>query len=369
MDFDLLIVGAGPAGCAAAIRAAKGGLRVAMIEKAAFPRDLPGEALHPDVGRLFDELGVSEAISRAGFISYPGWIRSRSNERSFIPFEGESGLRFGFQAWRSELDSLLLDHARCAGVTVAQPGRSGSVVLTSGRIAGIEVDGKLWSCRYLVDASGAARWLSRSLRLPIKDFSPRLVARCGYFQGDCDLGVIPEFREHACGWTWLARVRKTCCQCVHLSLVAHVTRPGHAPVPPPSSDGLPSGIRFCGADVTWRLAPECAGTGYFLCGDAAAVLDPAASSGVERALASGLRAAELIIQVLTNRMDADAAVVAYRRWYARLFAGQARELAARYAELEDPPVWLGGLEDRLAGLDQLLPKSLANAANSAITSF
>src|ERR1700733_6812234 len=120
MDFDLLIVGAGPAGCAAAIRAARGGLRVALIEKAAFPRDLPGEALHPDAGHLFEELGVSEAISRAGFISYPGWIRSHSNERSFIPFGDESGLRFGFQAWRSELDSILLDHARCTGVTVAQ---------------------------------------------------------------------------------------------------------------------------------------------------------------------------------------------------------------------------------------------------------
>ena len=121
MGFDVLVVGAGPAGCAAAIHAATRGLRVALIEKAHFPRDLPGEALHPDVNRLFAELGVAEAVSKAGFISNPGWIRERSGDRSFIPFIGESGLQFGIQAWRSALDSILLAHARTAGVTVVQP--------------------------------------------------------------------------------------------------------------------------------------------------------------------------------------------------------------------------------------------------------
>src|ERR1700681_4562185 len=177
MVFDVLIAGAGPAGCAAAIRAASCGLRVALIEKAAFPRDLPGEALHPDIGRLFAELGVTQAISKAGFVRNPGWIRERSSERSFIPFEGQTGLRFGYQAWRSEMDSILLAHVRRAGVTVVQPASSGQVFLTGDRVAGLEVDGKTWYCRHLVDASGATRWLSRSLRLPVKDFSPRLVAR------------------------------------------------------------------------------------------------------------------------------------------------------------------------------------------------
>src|ERR1700733_8312869 len=110
MVLDVLVAGAGPAGCAAAIHAATRGLRVALIEKAHFPRDLPGEALHPDVNRLFAELSVAEAIAKAGFIRNPGWIRERSGDRSFVPFVGESGLQFGVQAWRSELDSILLAH-------------------------------------------------------------------------------------------------------------------------------------------------------------------------------------------------------------------------------------------------------------------
>jgi len=357
MDFDVLIAGAGPAGCAAAIRTAAGGLRVALVEKAAYPRDLPGEALHPDVDRLFAQLGVTAAISRAGFVTCPGWIRERSGERSFMPFVGPSGLRFGYQTWRSELDAILLTQARRAGVTVVQPASIGKVLLTGDGIAGLEVGGNPWYCRCLVDGSGAARWLSRNLGLPVKDFSPRLVARYAY--GDYSLGVIPEFREHACGWTWLARVRKDWCQCVRLSLAA-------GPLPP--VECLPPGVRFRGANVTWRLVPECAGAGYFLCGDAAAVLDPAASSGVARALASGIKAADLIIRLVKDRMDSQAAALVYRRWYAKQFIEQARQLASRYAELEYPPVWLRGLERQFAELKRLLSKPLANAGNSVITS-
>jgi flavin-dependent dehydrogenase len=359
MVFDVLIAGAGPAGCAAAIRAAAGGLRVALIEKAAFPRDLPGEALHPDAGRLFARLGVTAAIAKAGFLTSPGWIRERSGERSFIPFEGPSGLRFGNQAWRSELDAILLAQARRVGVTVVQPAAIGKLLSTGSGVAGLEVGGEAWLGRYVVDCSGAARWLSRSLGLPAQPFSPRLIARYAYFGQACPVGAIPEFREHPCGWTWLARVRKDRCQCVRLALAA---------VPLPALDDLPSDARFRGADVTWRLVPQCAGEGYFLCGDAAAVLDPAASSGVARALASGIKAAESILQVVKGRMDSPMAAAAYRRWYARLFIEQARQLAQRYAELDHPTLWLASLERQFSELRRFLSKPLANSGNSVITS-
>lgn len=348
-DFDVLVVGAGPAGCAAAIRAASRGLRVAVIEKASFPRDLPGEALHPGVEQIFSELGVTQAISKAGFLRNPGWILERSDERTFVPFEGHSGLGFGYQAWRSKLDSVLLAHARSAGAVVVQG--AAEVLKKDGSVAGIQVPGQSWFCRYLIDASGASRWLSRKLRLAVQDFSPRLVARYAYFVGECDLGIIPEFREHPCGWTWLARVKTDCCQCVQLSLATNVQIPDP---PPPFQD-----CRFRGADVTWRLVRECAGHGYFLCGDAVAVLDPAASSGVARALASGLKAADLIVQVANDGMDPVAAAAAYRQWCANQFLHQARQLAQRYAELEAPPVWLRDLEP---------PISLANRESSVIPS-
>jgi flavin-dependent dehydrogenase len=360
MIFDVVIAGAGPAGCAAAIRAATSGLRVALIERAAFPRVLPGEALHPGVDELFAELGVRKAIAAASFTKCPGWILEHSGERTFIPFMGRSGLQFGYQTWRAELDSILLARARETGVRVAQPANIDTVIHEDDRVVGVEVNGERWLGRYVVDASGATGWLSRRLQLDVQQFSPMLVARYAYYRDD-RAGVIPEFREHSCGWTWLARLKKDHCQCVQLSLAAGADLP---PVP----DGVPCDTRFRGANVTWRLVKECAGAGYFLCGDAAAVLDPAASSGVARALGSGLKAADLIVQIERKRMDWQTAAAAYRRWYAELFIDQARQLASRYGNLDAPPVWLDGLEARLAKLEQLVSNPLANSAGAVITS-
>ena len=178
-SVDVLIVGAGPAGCAAAIRAASHGLSVVLVERTRFPRDAPGEALHPDVDGVFDELGVTEAVSDAGFIRYPGWMRERSGERTFVPFLGGAGFRLGYQAWRSTLDSILLAHAQRAGVGVEQvTGRSDPIV-SAGRVAGLHMADRQLSCRYLVDASGTARWLSRRLGLPVTRLSPELVAEYG----------------------------------------------------------------------------------------------------------------------------------------------------------------------------------------------
>ena len=334
MLFDLLVVGAGPAGSAAAICAAGQGLNVALIERRPFPRDVPGEALHPDVEDLFSQLGVSEAVSSAGFLRFPGWIRERSGERDFVPFTGPSGLRFGYQAWRQELDSILLERACHLGATVLQPAIGGDLLIQNGRVAGLQVDSERLHCRYLVDASGGARWLSRRLRLHVGRFSPRLVARYGYFRGDGALGVIPEFREHACGWTWLARVREDCCQWVELSLA-----PGIG-LPLPAPDCGAADVRLRGADVTWRLVTGTAGPGYFLCGDAAATLDPAASNGVARGVAAGLKAAGLIARIMNRKIDEPGAAREYREWLAREFAAQAAELVLRYRALENPPLWL-----------------------------
>ncbi|MBJ8205870.1 FAD-dependent oxidoreductase, partial [Bacillus cereus] len=51
-----------------------------------------------------------------------------------------------------------------------------------------------------------------------------------------------------------------------------------------------------GADVTWRAISQPGGAGYFLVGDAAAVLDPASSHGVLKAIMSGMMAAHSLAQ-------------------------------------------------------------------------
>ena len=50
MDFDLVVVGSGPGGYVAAIRAAQLGLKTAIVERELLGRHLPELGLHPDQG-------------------------------------------------------------------------------------------------------------------------------------------------------------------------------------------------------------------------------------------------------------------------------------------------------------------------------
>ena len=203
--FDVVVVGGGPGGSSTAIACAEAGLRVALLERERFPRDLPGETLHPGVEPLLQQLGILEVVLAADFPRHEGhWVRWRLKEdASSPPFwisfgrdsEAEPPWR-GFQAWRAHFDALLLQRAHAAGVAVYQScravdllrGEAGRVtgVVTSPKRAGTEgaVNTKL-RARFVVDAAGGRHWLARRLTSSIERHSPRLIARYGYVDGVC----------------------------------------------------------------------------------------------------------------------------------------------------------------------------------------
>ncbi len=62
IDFDVGIIGGGPAGSAMAAYLAKAGLRCAVFERDLFPRPHVGESLVPSSTRVFKELGLLEQM-------------------------------------------------------------------------------------------------------------------------------------------------------------------------------------------------------------------------------------------------------------------------------------------------------------------
>jgi len=80
-----------------------------------------------------------------------------------------------------------------------------------------------------------------------------------------------------------------------------------------------------------------AGAGYFLVGDAAAVLDLASSHGVLKAIMPGIMAAHLIAQVARCRTHESVAAQGYNDWVADWFASDAAALRSLYACLPDSP--------------------------------
>jgi flavin-dependent dehydrogenase len=336
---DVLIIGAGPGGSAAAIQCARAGLSVTLIEREEFPRERRGETLHPGVEPLLQQLGVFEEIVAAGFLRHEGnWVTWNGAPR-FEPFGQDAhGPWRGYQAWRADFDLILLNSARQLGVRVIQPCRAEEPLSKAGRVQGAKTSEGSISSAFVVDAAGDRHWLARSLNLPIQKLTPPLTARFGYVEGDCPArDEAPAIVANASGWSWTARVRPTVYQWTQLSLSKEAQIPAE---PPAEFRQLKPLGHAQGSDVTWRAVTPPAGAGYFLIGDAAVVLDPACSHGVLRAIMSGLLSANLIAGVLIHNTAPEQAALTYNRWMRDWWLSDVKRMRKIYSDLAKPPDWL-----------------------------
>ncbi|MFM2167099.1 MAG: hypothetical protein RIS79_1470, partial [Verrucomicrobiota bacterium] len=71
-DYDVIIIGGGPAGATAAMTLRQAGRKVLVLEKEKFPRFHIGESLLPYNRPIFDELGLWSKIQSAGFMTKRG---------------------------------------------------------------------------------------------------------------------------------------------------------------------------------------------------------------------------------------------------------------------------------------------------------
>jgi flavin-dependent dehydrogenase len=338
-DNDVLIVGGGPAGSAAALTCARNGLRVVLVERSAFPRHVPGETLHPGVLPLLRALGVEDEMLAANFLRHEGHYVQWDGPRRFVPFGGDAnGPWRGLQAWRPTFDALLLARARRLGVRILQPCRVLRPVWESGRVAGVLNNAGPVRATYTVDATGRRRWLAHQLDLP--SFGPRhrLLAWYGYVEGYCPgRDAAPLLAADDRGWTWTACVRPGVYQWTRLPFN------GDRPAPqwlPDELRGLHGLEPMRSADVSWRVITRPAGPGYFLTGDAAVSLDPASAHGVLRALMSGMMAGDLISRVFARELAPDVAAAAYTTWLRNWFEHDVRKLTELYSALGRPPGWV-----------------------------
>ena len=327
---QLLVLGAGPAGCAAAIAAAMSGMSVAIIERSEFPRHRPGEALHPGMRLLFKQLGIEREIETCNFVTFEGIWREIEGDRTFTRFgpAGDSGW-LGLQAIRSEFDSVLLNRAKQLGVKILQPVKAVAPIKTSdNRVVGIETShGRIYS-RFVVDAGGGNHWLARRLGQKINTYSPVLIANYGY-ESSCAVSdsQLPMIRNEVNGWVWHAKVRDGCYQWVNMSWTD-------------SMKEKPLANNSRAANVTWRRAEILAGSGFFVVGDAAVVLDPGSSHGVLRAVMSGIMSAHVAQQIQDAPSQQEQLLNGYCEWLSDWFEHDVQSLGALYSTHPNSPIWV-----------------------------
>jgi flavin-dependent dehydrogenase len=337
---DVVIIGAGPAGCAAGISAAQAGLNAVIIERLSFPRHRPGETLPPGVEPLFRQLGVWEEIERADFVRHCGHRVAWRGASEFSAFGNTDGTPWlGFQAWRPRLDAILLRRAATLGVKILQPCRARAAMVAGDRITGVVTDRGEIRSRYLIDASGGRGWLARNQKWHTDCRSPQLIASYGYVRTrHAAEWHRPELRSTDEGWLWEAQIAPHVVAWTRLSFCGP-----RFDVPrnlTSLSDSRRLSIGASSADVTWRLTNRAAGPGWFLAGDAALTLDPASSHGVLRGLMTGIMASHLIGRVTREALSPDGAAETYQSWIRNWFDHDVANLQTFYRRLPSPPEWL-----------------------------
>lgn len=155
-DFDVIIIGAGPAGSSAAILLARAGWSVALIEKQRFPRrKVCGECIAASNMPLLEALGIGPTIEAdAGpELRKVALMRGDNKIVTDLPAANHEKYLWGKALGRETLDTLLLEQACSAGAEVLQPWAVESIVGKAGD----------WRCK--VSAIGSAATLN--LRAPV----------------------------------------------------------------------------------------------------------------------------------------------------------------------------------------------------------
>lgn len=325
--FDLAVIGAGPAGCASAIWAAMRGLRVLLVDRVQTPRFRPGECLHPGIEVLFRDLGVLDDVRDRCSVRPTVRVVVSAGNRSVEHFSSDPNRQWhAFHIGRSDLEAVLLRRAKALGVALHIPCTKVTPIGTNGSIDAVEIDGHVFGCAFVIDASGHRAWLTRAMGRDMVAASPQLTAFYGYCTG-----TLPDdqlFEADPTGWQWVAQVSQTVVNWTSLYFGTH-----KRPTPPATVSSLAPYGKVGGADVTWRIAPSVAGASYFIVGDAAFVTDPASGNGVLRAIMSGIKAAHNARAVLEGYATRTTAAYDYQAWLRRWFEADTANLAELYDSL------------------------------------
>ena len=132
---DVLVIGAGPAGSAAAIQLARGGLDVVLVDQHTFPRDkVCGDALIPDAHHALRQLGMLKAVmAKARRVGRVGCVAPRGGR---VDVPGTLAV-----LPRRVLDDLLCRAAVLAGARMVAPARFVETLREGERVVGARLRG------------------------------------------------------------------------------------------------------------------------------------------------------------------------------------------------------------------------------------
>ena len=317
---SVIIVGAGPAGTAAAIELRRAGAIVTMIDKATFPRDkCCGDGLTSGALRHLDHLGLDPVDVATWQPVADVWITRPSGDQMLFPLPKGPG-QFAATASREDLDMALVNLALKEGVDLRQGVVLQAVSLFDDRVE-VETSEGMLTADWLIAADGmwsptrkalglnqgSYRGEWHAFRQYFSNVSPRAAHDLfvwfepdilpGYMwcfplpdnRANIGFGVIRggEHKMKEMGDLWRDLLERP-----HIREII-----GHDAEPEGSHKAWPIPARIGEMPLTAHRT--------FFVGDATAACDPMTGEGIGQALQTGMAAAEAIIQASSPAAGAD----------------------------------------------------------------
>jgi len=328
-NFDVIIVGAGPAGCACALMLADTNLKIAVLDKAVSPREkICGDALSKDVINQLDKLpsGVKTAFEKIEkkIISSGVLFYSPKNECLEISFKRQEEKNIsGYVCKRKYFDEMLINSLKeYKNINLFENCEVKDVKVNDDEVT-VFSDSKIFKTKIIAGANGTNSIIAKKLSQIKKDNRYQCLGLRSYYENVTGFSSgnfieLHFYEDILPGYLWLFPMADNIANVGIGMLASDVSEKKinlkskieqfineHPNISPRFKNAKQCGKFEASGIPLGSIKRKISGERYLLLGDAASLVDPFTGEGIGNALRSGRVAAEHIKKCFEDNMFSD----------------------------------------------------------------